>query len=87
MSKSQNNITLGNEVFFYIRVACLLIYPKGSIMLFQKLRGTNVYKGSLFPATINLQNSLPPKVITQPNLKGFKVGLDSFCMNWFINLI
>ena len=81
MSKSQNNITTGNEVFLYISVVCPLIYPKGSIMLFQKLRGTNVYKGSLSPATINFWNSLPPEVITKPNLKGCKAGLDSFCMN------
>ena len=82
MSKSQNNITMGNEVFFYISVVCPLIYPKGSIMLFQKLHGTNMYKGSLFPAAINLCNSLPPEVNTQPNLKVFTAGLDGFfCMN------
>ena len=76
MSKSQNNITMGNEVFF-----SGLIYPKGSIILFQKLRGTNAYKASLFRAAINLWNSLPSEVINQPNLRGFKARLDSFCMN------
>ena len=31
---------------------------------------TPAYKGSFFPATINLWNSLPSELITQPNIKG-----------------
>ena len=31
ISESQNNIDLGNEVFFYISVVCPLFYIKGSI--------------------------------------------------------
>lgn len=40
--------------------------------------GTNAYKGSFFLAMIKLGNSLPPEVITQLNLKGFKAGLVNY---------
>ena len=45
--------------------------------------GTNVCKGSFFLAMIKLGNSLPPEVITQPNLEGFKAGLVNYHLNWF----
>ena len=46
--------------------------------------GTNPYKGNFFPATMNSWYSLPPEVITQLILKGFKAGLRNVYMNWFL---
>ena len=39
---------------------------------------TPKYKGSFFPATINLWKCLPPEVITQPNIKASRLAWKIF---------